>query len=212
MDFKAYTSTWLNLKASNRFLSGCIAGLLLLNFLLTIGWLKKDVSVILLPPDLSEHSEISKHKASEGYKKAWGMYAATLIGNVTPENADFIIATFSDMVTSDMRSVFFDNIARELDELKNEKVSSLFDIRQVAYEPETDKVFVTGHHRLVGSGGKTKRTQQTFEFKIAVQNYSPIITHMAAYSGSAKLVAIVKKEDALSKRSEARQPIQKPAL
>ena len=205
MLYKNFTSTWLSLHASNRFLKFVCIFLMTLNLLTLVGWLKKDTAIVLIPPSLSEKSEVAKNKASEGYKKAWGMYVATLIGNVTPENADFVLESFTGMVTGEIRSLVSEQIAQELDTLKQEKVSSSFDIVRVTYEPETDKVFVTGRNRMTGAGGKTSPTEQTFEFKIDVKQYSPIITHMASYGGMPKLLSIIQKEEAKQKMEEERQ-------
>lgn len=205
MDYKNFASTWLSLQASNRFLKLVVMFLMTLNLLTLIGWLKKDSSVILIPPDLSEKSEIAKNKASEGYKKAWAMYTATMIGNVTPENADFVLDSFSGMVSGEIRSLVIEQIAQELDTLKQEKVSSTFEIIRVTYEPESDKVFVTGRNRMTGAGGKSTPTDQTFEFQIDVKQYSPIITQMASYQGMPKLISVVAKEEAKRKAEEERQ-------
>lgn len=205
MLYKNFASTWLSLHASNRFLKFVCIFLMTLNLLTLVGWLKKDTAIVLIPPSLSEKSEVAKNKASEGYKKAWGMYVATLIGNVTPENADFVLESFTGMVTGEIRSMVSEQIAQELDTLKQEKVSSSFDIVRVTYEPETDKVFVTGRNRMTGAGGKTSPTEQTFEFKIDVKQYSPIITHMASYAGMPKLLSIIQKEEAKQKMEEERQ-------
>ncbi|WP_027156647.1 TraE/TraK family type IV conjugative transfer system protein [Methylobacter luteus] len=205
MHYKNFASTWLSLQASNRFLKiVCLAQLTLLLITL-IGWLKKDTAVILIPPSLSEQSEIAKNKASEGYKKAWAMYTATLIGNVTPENADFVLDSFGNMVTGEIRSLVAEQVAQELDTLKQEKVTSSFEIVRVTYEPETDKVFVTGRNVLMGAGGKSSPTEQTFEFKIDVKQYSPIITQMASYQGMPKLLSVLQKEEARRKADEERQ-------
>jgi len=205
MDYKNFASTWLSLQASNRFLKLVVMFLMTLNLLTLIGWLKKDSSVILIPPGLSEKSEIAKNKASEGYKKAWAMYTATMIGNVTPENADFVLDSFSGMVSGEIRSLVIEQIAQELDTLKQEKVSSTFEIIRVTYEPESDKVFVTGRNRMTGAGGKSTPTDQTFEFQIDVKQYSPIITQMASYQGMPKLISVVAKEEAKRKAEEERQ-------
>ncbi|MDO8845335.1 TraE/TraK family type IV conjugative transfer system protein [Methylicorpusculum sp.] len=205
MLYKNFASTWLSLHESNRFLKFVCIFLLTLNLLTLVGWLKKDTAIVLIPPSLSEKSEVAKNKASEGYKKAWGMYTAALIGNVTPENADFVLASFSGMVTGEIRSIVSEQIAQELETLKQESVSSSFDIVQVTYEPETDKVFVTGKNRMTGAGGKSSPTEQTFEFKIDVKHYSPIITHMSSYKGMPKLLSIIKKEEAKQKMQEERQ-------
>ena len=205
MEYKNFASTWLSLQASNRFMKWVCVFLMTLNLLTLIGWLKKDTLVVLLPAGLSEKSELSKNKASQGYKKAWGMYAATLIGNVTPENADFVLDSFGDMVTGEIRSLVTEQIAQELETLKQEKVTSTFEIVRVTYEPESDKVFVTGRNRMTGAGGKSTPTEQTFEFKIDVKQYSPIITQMASYQGMPKLVSVLAKETAKQKSEEERQ-------
>ena len=77
----------------------------------------------------------------------------------------------------------------------------------MAYEPETDKVFVTGRNRMTGAGGKSTPTDQTFEFKIDVQQYSPIITQMASYAGIPKLLSVLQKEQAKHKVEEERQKL-----
>lgn len=209
MDYKKFASTWLSLQASNQFLKSVCIFLMALNLLSLIGWLKKDTVVILIPPGLSEKSEIAKNKASEGYKKAWGMYTATLIGNVTPENADFVLELFSGMVTGEIRSIVTEQITQELDTLKQEKVSSTFEIVRVTYEPETDKVFVTGRNRMTGAGGKSTPTEQTFEFKIDVKQYSPSITQMASYEGMPRLLSVLQKEETKQKAEEERQKLVK---
>jgi conjugal transfer pilus assembly protein TraE len=205
MDYKNFASTWLSLQASNRFLKLVCLSLMGLNLLTLIGWLKKDTAVILIPPSLSEKSEIAQNKASEGYKKAWAMYTATLIGNVSPENADFVLDSFSNMVTGEIRSLITEQVAQELDMLKQEKVASRFEIVRVTYEPETDKVFVTGRNVLIGAGGKSAPTEQTFEFQIDVKQYSPIITQMASYEGQPRLLSVLMKEEARRKADEERQ-------
>lgn len=205
MDYKNFASTWLSLQASNRFLKLVCLSLMGLNLLTLTGWLKKDTAVILIPPSLSEKSEIAQNKASEGYKKAWAMYTATLIGNVSPENADFVLDSFSNMVTGEIRSLITEQVAQELDMLKQEKVASRFEIVRVTYEPETDKVFITGRNVLIGAVSKSAPTEQTFEFQIDVKQYSPIITQMASYQGQPRLLSVLRKEEARRKADEERQ-------
>lgn len=209
MNYKNFASTFLSLQKSNDFMKIVCLCLLAINLITVVGWLKKDSSVILIPPELSEKSEVSKNKASEGYKKSWAMYTATLIGNITPENADFVLDSFGGMVTGEIRQVVSEHIAQELDTLKQEKVSSSFEIVRVTYEPESDKVFVTGRNRMTGAGGKSTPTEQTFEFKIDVKQYSPIITQMASYEGQPRLTSVLQKEEAKKKADEERQKLNK---
>jgi conjugal transfer pilus assembly protein TraE len=191
-----FTQKWLGLQDSNKFLKIVCGFLLFVNLILVIGVLNTEKLVVLIPQGLSEQADIAQNKASEGYKKSWGMYAATLLGNITPENADFILESLNDMVTPDIKLLLNDQVRNDLETLKEEKVSSTFEIKKVSYEPETDKVFVTGKHWITGVGAKSGSSGQTFEFKIDIKNYSPIISHLALYEGEAKIVAVVKREAA----------------
>ena len=196
MNHKDFTQKWLGLQDSNKFLKIVCAFLLFVNFILVIGVLNTEKLVILVPQGLSEQADIAQNKASEGYKKSWAMYAATLLGNITPENADFILESLNDMVTPDIKLLLNDQVRNDLETLKEEKVSATFEIKKVSYEPETDKVFVTGKHWITGVGAKSSSSAQTFEFKIDIKNYSPVITNLALYEGEAKIVAVVKREAA----------------
>jgi conjugal transfer pilus assembly protein TraE len=114
---------------------------------------------------------------------------------------------FTGMVTGEIRSIVTEQIAQELDTLKQEKVSSSFEVVRVTYEPESDKVFVTGRNRMTGAGGKSSPTEQTFEFKIDVKQYSPIITQMASYQGMPRLLSLLQKEEAKQKAEQERQKL-----
>lgn len=194
MEYKKFKSSWLGLQASNRFMKIMCISLLSLDLITVIGWLNKDTKVILIPPNLSEKSEVSRNKASEGYKKAWGMYVASLLGNVTPENSDFVLESIKGMVTGEIRSLVSEQISQDLEAIKQEKVSSQFLVLRVSYEPETDKVFVTGRNIMIGAGVKSNPTEQTFEFKIDVKQYAPVITEMASYAGMPKILSVLDKE------------------
>jgi conjugal transfer pilus assembly protein TraE len=207
MQYQAFASTWLSLQSSNRFLKICCIFLMALNLIALIGWLKKDQAIVLIPPGLSDKSEIAKNSASEGYKKAWALYAATLLGNVSPENADFVLEAMQNMVSGEISAIITEHIAGELDTLKQEKVSSSLEIVRLIYEPETDLVFVTGRNRLLGPGGKSSATEQTMEFKIDVKQYSPIITHLASYAGGAHIKQVKDREEARQKAQLERQKL-----
>lgn len=187
MNYEKYKSTWLGLHASNQFLKLVILLLLVVDVVSLAGWFKKDSTVILVPPGMTEKAEITRRNASEGYKKSWATYAAMLLGNVTPENADFVATTFSTMVSGEIRNTLQETISAELETLKSESVTSAYTIQSVAYDPESDKVYVTGRSRLIGIGGDSGLSSQTYEFKVDVSQYAPVITEMRSYPGQPKL-------------------------
>jgi conjugal transfer pilus assembly protein TraE len=194
LKYKQFAATWTGLHGTNRFLKGVCLALLAINAVFLVAWLKKDRVVVLVPPTLDERAAVSRNAASQGYKKAWALFAAQMLGNVTPDNADFVLKAFSDMVGGEIRQAMAERVAGELETLKLEKVSSVFEVRTLIYEPETDKVFVTGRSNMVGPGGKTANSQQTFEFKIDVRQYAPLITRFAVYPGGPMTAPLVQRE------------------
>ncbi len=150
--------------------------------------------MVFVPPSLNEKVEVSVNRASESYKKAWALFVATLLGNINPDNSDFIRTQLDNMVTGEIKLAINEQIASAIDQLKLEKVSTVFRIRVVLFEPESDHVFVSGHSHMVGVGGKTKVVDQTYEFKIDVKQYSPLITFMSIYNGGPRTLAVLEKE------------------
>jgi len=205
MKYEGFKSAFVGAHEEKRFLKILCIGLVVVNFVALTGWFKKDTSVVLIPPGLSEKAEIATNKASEGYKKAWGAYSAMLLGNVTPENADFVREALSGMVSGEINMAVGEQVAQELELLKQEQVSSTFEMRGVIYEPESDKVFVTGYNRLLGiagAKGRVEPTEQTFEFVIDVKQYSPIITHMASYASNPKIIPVLQQDEIRRKYEE----------
>jgi hypothetical protein len=56
---------------------------------------------------------------------------------------------------------------------------------------------------MVGAGRKTNSVDQTYEFKIDVNQYSPLITYMSIYTGGPKTAAVLaverEKEESMRK-------------
>jgi conjugal transfer pilus assembly protein TraE len=194
MDMKTFTNTWAGIHGFNSFLKIIVLCLLFTNIVSVYGWISKDQLVVFVPPSLNEKVGVSVNSASESYKKAWALFVATLLGNINPDNSDFIKTQLDGMVTGEIKLAISEQIADAIDQLKLEKVSTVFQIRVVLFEPESDHVFVSGHSNMVGIGGKTKVADQTYEFKIDVKQYSPLITYLSIYSGEPRTLAVLEKE------------------
>ena len=164
--------------------------------------------MVFVPPSLNEKVEVSVNRASESYKKAWALFVATLLGNINPDNSDFIRTQLDNMVTGEIKLAINEQIASAIDQLKLEKVSTVFRIRVVLFEPESDHVFVSGHSNMVGVGGKTNVVDQTYEFKIDVKQYSPLITFMSIYNGGPRTLAVLEKERQAEENMRKQREIQ----
>ena len=196
MKMDKLNSSWETIQKNNRMLLYFALAMAGTNILLGITVANQGHTVVLVPNNLSEKAEVASNRASQGYKKGWGMYAATLLGNITPENADFVLDSLSGMVTSEIKAQLGESVRADIETLKTEKVTATFELKKIAYEPESDKVFVTGKHWITGAGAKSGSTPQTFEFKVAIRDYSPTITHLALYEGEPRTVEVVKRTEA----------------
>jgi conjugal transfer pilus assembly protein TraE len=94
-----------------------------------------------------------------------------------------------------------DQITRDLTDLKSENVSSIFEIESVMYEPDSDKVFVTGKNKLKSTSGGIDGGYQTYEYVIAMEHYTPYITAFNVYAGQPRT------QDRLLRESEVKKTV-----
>ena len=90
MKLDLFMRGWAATRGQNRMLFGSVSALSLVVLMQTFALLGRDRVVVLVPPELSAETEIARNRAGKDYTKAWGLHVATLIGNVTPGNGDFI--------------------------------------------------------------------------------------------------------------------------
>lgn len=148
--------------------------------------LTNKVIVQLIPPYLDERVTVAFEQASSNYHIKYGMYAATLLGNVNPETvssvADALEFVFSPKLYHSMKS----ELSTQALQLGNEESTIEFQPKNWEYEPATKLTFVTGQQTVRSSIGKPKVKTITYEFRIEVNNYVPSITHYALYPGPAR--------------------------
>jgi conjugal transfer pilus assembly protein TraE len=71
---------------------------------------------------------------------------------------------------------------QQVHEIQRERVSMTFEPRTVAYEPATDRVFVTGTHTTRGPGARPVARPRTYELRVGFANYRPVISHLDVYA------------------------------
>jgi conjugal transfer pilus assembly protein TraE len=186
MNISNFLQTWRGTNVENRVLRLVSLGLVVIGIILAQAYASKDTIVMLVPPHVDEKLEISKNMASEETKKAWGLYLAQLIGNVTPGSADFIAEAIEPLLSPAIYKSVRENLALQIEALKLEKVTLSFQPRAVAYEPESNRVYVNGTLVSSGLGDAQEKTNRTYEMEIKIENYRPVITFLDVYKGGMK--------------------------
>lgn len=140
--------------------------------------------VVLVPPVVDKTMSIGWDSANEDYIKSFGLYAAILVGNISASDAKFVADTLSKFVDhalyTDMRQKIL--AAADTRMFKEAAGATKFLPRDIYYEPETRKVFVSGSLDLV-TAGNMQSQMVVYEMTIKVEGGKPMIYTFDSYPG-----------------------------
>jgi conjugal transfer pilus assembly protein TraE len=184
MDINAFEKNHEKLIADNGFcrkLSLLLAATLLI---LVAGFVMRTEVVTVTPPEMHDLYQIGAKKASESYKTAWALSMAKLVGNMSREEAPYIIKQLSAMLTPDIYNNVRKALYSHIETLEKKKITTTFTVKEVYFEKKTEKVFVNGTMLLNSLVSKKKEVlPYTFEFKVQISDYKPAISHFDFYPG-----------------------------
>lgn len=192
MWFDKFRETWDSTRRENGFYRWLIGGLVATNLLTAFAALQTEQRIILSPMALNERVEILRNRASAQYKQAVGLSTALLLGNVTPGNVDFIKESLEPLLAAAIYRPVMEALSDQIRAIKLDNISIAFEPKEVLYERETDKVFVTGQLTTQGPSSKPDIKTRTYELRIAIDDYRPRIAHIAVYAGAARTQAALK--------------------
>ena len=187
-----FRKSWDNLSRENLIWRYVSIGQVVALVILAYAVVHRDEIVILSPPDLSEKVEISRDKASLAYKKGFAMYLAMLGGNVTPGNVEIIKEAIGPLLSPAIYRGVMDSIEEQINALRMDRITLEYTPKAISYEPETEKIFVSGIQISRGPSGLPDTKRRTYEFIIDMQNYRPILVHAVAYPGNPKTIEALK--------------------
>lgn len=188
MKQNALKKTWDRISSENQFFKFISFFLSLALVMSIMGWLQTRETVILIPPHLNEKVWVSSKSASDGYKKAWGLAVAQLVGNVSPGNADFVVNVMGEILNPKAYRRIKDTLIQQAADIKEGALTITFEPQSLTYEKESNKVFVAGKTIAEGPNKVTETTLRTFEFTIEMNFGSPDVTHFDVYEGQAKTI------------------------
>lgn len=202
MKWGDFIKTWegsLTENKWNRIFNGALAVAVLL---LTYMVFTKDQIVVLQPETLGSEAWITKAESSESYKESWGLFFAQMTGNITPANVDFLKDRLKPLLSPAIYSDVIDTLEMQAQNIKNDRITMRFEPRFVEYEKTTDKVFVYGYSFVKGATGNEDRDERTYEYRIRISNYAPMILDLNTYEGKPRTESVLKQ---LQKQEEVRR-------
>jgi conjugal transfer pilus assembly protein TraE len=184
--------SWRIVQAENRLHRVVLIGLVITNGISALAALRTERAVVLVPPNLTKEVEITRNTASSELKESWGLYLAELLGNVTPATSEFIANALAPLLSTEIYRSVMDAMSEQISAIKMDHVATSFKPRQVSYEKETDKVFVTGELTTQGPNSKAETRNRTYEFVLSTRNYRPRLDYIDVYPDEPRTVERLK--------------------
>lgn len=199
MDFKRFENSWQGMRLERQIHRFVTPLALFVAAVSVVGWTSRDEIVVMYPPTLTEASRISMNSADEAYKRSWALYAAMMMGNATPATVGFLLQNLEMIFTPSVFQVLRESLADQVDRIKTESLSIGFQPEQAFYEPESDRVYVSGMSTIRGPSGDEIKDRRTYEFVIGVNRGIPQVTFFDTYAGNP---VFEKKKAAAEKKAE----------
>lgn len=193
MKLSFFTKSFDGARAANKTLSiVVIAQMVLIIFLVVrLGMAKTQRE--LIPPFLTQSAKVGYGEADAPYYKAWGLYVAELVGNLTPGNTEFVSKALGRLFDAADYAKVHATVLAEGQQLQENSVVMFFRAQSVIYEPSTSRVFVTGEEREASpNGDATSVTMVTYQMTIHMDAGQPVIGDLSTYEGEAHTLAWVK--------------------
>lgn len=173
MDIKKFFSTYSGMLLENRIYRWVLILLLVSNLVLVV-LLRSNQVVVLVPPTLEKEATVGARQADRGYVEAWGLFFATLMGNVTPRNIDFVLSNLQRYMAPDIYQEMSQSLIEQAKTIKSGNFAMSFTVQEIVCE-EGGRVKVRGQAMMHGPFGKSQNIARTYEMVIAIKNYAPVL-------------------------------------
>lgn len=180
MEIKKFFETYSGMLLENRIYRWVLILLLLSNLVLVV-LLRSNQTVVLVPPTLEKEAKIGTRQADRAYLEAWGLFFATMMGNVTPRNIDFTLASLQRFMAPDIYQEMSQSLIEQAKTIKAGNFALSFAVQELAYDEADHKVKVKGQSSLHGPFGKAQSQTRTYEFQIDIRNYGPVIRDVVVH-------------------------------
>ncbi|MBH0061750.1 hypothetical protein I6E85_11340 [Pseudoalteromonas sp. NZS71] len=164
-------------------------GLLAIAGVLACALAFKDTEVIATPPNFTQPLVVAGNVANKEYKLRWAVAAASIAGNLSKDNADFVLNQLDSMLSPYLRQQILPSLKKEVQILIARDAEQTFVIKDAIYDPVKDLVWIWGDRtiKLKATANNINLPQRwTYEFRIKPFSERAAITHFNSYKGLPK--------------------------
>lgn len=183
--------TFRQMKADNMVLKMGMGLALCASAILAINIATRDEAVILVPPFQHETIEFINGRANKTYYEQWAWSVAMLAGNITPGNASFVRGELQRIATPTLYRKLTATLDVELQNIVRDNAVITFSPREVVYDPELNRFFVSGNQGVGGPGlRKNIEKQMTYELGFTTERLRIYLNYFDVYEGRPMTQAI----------------------
>ncbi len=142
--------------------------------------------VILVPPSLDQKAMIGWNHANKEYLKSFGLYIATLVGNIQPKSSAVVLDSVSAFMDPRIYTSFRSQLMTLIEDPVFKSSGSVISFlpSSIQYETETSRVFVAGTIITSTSGSQKYQKQVIYEIGAQIREGRPWVTHFTSYEGN----------------------------
>lgn len=186
MNHKRFTATFDELRT--KFSLSMASNVVLAAAVGLLAWDKvTDEPIIqIVPPTLTTEAKVGASTADAEYLMSWGLYFASMTGNVTPKNVLFVAEAISSFTDPGI----YPQLRRQLYALAEDPTfkerggSITFEAQDISYDAPSNKVFVVGEQVSTTTAGEQNRTRYVYEIEIEMRNRLPVVVGVDHYQGA----------------------------
>ncbi len=142
--------------------------------------------IVVVPPGLSGPVAIDWGRADAEYLKTFGLFYATLLGTITPRNAEYVADRLSGMTAPNA----YAKIRKQILAIGKDPAfvssgsTSNFVANNLVHEIATGKVFVIGENQTYSGFGAPKVTPVVYEIDAVITEGRPVVNSIVNYPGT----------------------------
>lgn len=142
--------------------------------------------IVIVPPGLSGPVAVDWGHADAEYLKSFGLFYATLIGTITPRNAEYVSDRLSGMTSADAYPVIRKKILAVAKDpaFASSGSTTNFVSNAIVFEPETGKVFIIGQSQTYSGFGGPKINPIVYEIDARIIEGRPVVNSIINYAGN----------------------------
>ena len=198
------------LRADNTILKIGFGGMMFATSLFIFNAVTRDEAVILVPPFQHETIEFINGRANTEFYNQWAWSVSMLVGNITPGNAGFVRGELQRIATPALYRRLMETVDIELQNIVQDNAVVTFSPREVIFDSELNRFFVTGRQTVGGPGVRSPiEKQMTYELGFVTERLRVYLSSFAVYDGKPMTAAI--REAELLRRAQRDQDLSEQA-